>query len=249
MQSARKAAKKAAAKVSKQAAKAQPKKAAEPAPTGKKAAGKRAAKKAATRDGTPAAVAAVLEFVRGASGPVSGGAVAQAAQHADPDLPKTKWDGAGGFTEWVTTRVPEVGYARTRVGYAWDPARWGVEDIPLLRQVQQITDTPGLSREQYAAVLTAIADDVGTHPFTLAGTGKRVRDACQAAGVAVGRGTIDAVLKGVLYAGFTFEGQPDVHVIAEHWADNVIGLCRGARMELSEGDETVIREWVGGGLA
>jgi hypothetical protein len=57
------------------------------------------------------------------------------------------------------------------------------------------------------------------------------------------------VLKGVLYAGFTFEGRPDAHMIAEHWADNVVGLCRGARMELSEGDEKVIRDWVGGGLA
>jgi hypothetical protein len=247
--STRKATKKAATKAAEKAAKSLTKKAAEPAPTAKKVAGKHAAKKSASRDGGGAAVAAVVDFVRAASGPVSGGAVAQAAQHADPELPKTKWDGAGGFTEWVTTRVPEIGYARTRIGYAWDPARWGVEDIPLLRQVQQITDTPGLSRDQYAAVLTAIAEDVGARPFTLAGTGKRVRDACQAAGVAVGRGNIDAVLKGVLYAGFTFEGRPDVHVIAEHWADNVIGLCRGARMELSEGDEKEIRGWVGGGLA
>jgi NYN domain len=246
---ARKAATKAATKAVKKAANSLPTKAADPAPTAKKTPAKRPAKKSAAPASRGAAVAAVLEFVRGASGPVSGGAVAQAAQHADPDLPKTRWDGAGGFTEWVSTRVPEIGYARTRVGYAWDPARWGVEDIPLLRQVQQITDTPGLSRDQYAAVLTAIAEDVGAQPFTLAGTGKRVRDACQAAGVAVGRGNIDAVLKGVLYAGFTFEGRPDVYVIAEHWADNVIGLCRGARMELSEGDEKEIRGWVGGGLA
>jgi hypothetical protein len=214
----------------------------------KKTAGRRAAKKAAPAD-RGAAVAAVLEFVRGASGPVSGGAVAQAAQHADPDLPKTKWDGAGGFAEWLTTRVPEVGYARTRVAYAWDPARWGVEDTPLPRQVQQITDTPALSSEQYAALMTAIAEDVGANSFSIAGTGKRVRDACQAAGVAVGRGSVNFVLKGLLYSGFTFEGGPDVHVIAEHWADNVVGLCRGARMELTEGDENVIRDWVSGGLA
>jgi hypothetical protein len=213
-----------------------------------KPARKRAAKKAAAGRPDPA-VAAVLEFVRKANGPVSGGAVAQAAQQADPNLPKTKWDGAGGFTEWITTRVPEVGYARTRVGYAWDPERFGVEDIPLLRQVQQITDTPHLSRSQYAAVMAAIAEDVANHPFSLAATGKRVRDACQAAGVTVGRGAIDTVLKGILYAGFTFEGRPDVHVIAEHWADNVIGLCRGARRELTDVDDDIIRDWVGGGFA
>jgi hypothetical protein len=215
----------------------------------KKAARKRASKKAASSADRGSAVAAVLDFVRRASGPVSGGAVAHAAQQADPELPKTKWDGTGGFAEWLTTRVPEVGYARTRVAYAWDPARWGVEDIPLLRQVQQITDTPGLSREQYAGLMTAIAEDVATNPFSIAGTGKRVRDACQAAGIAVGRGSVNFVLKGLLYSGFTFEGGPDVHVIAEHWADNVVGLSRGARMELTEGDENVIRDWAGGGLA
>ena len=32
------------------------------------------------------------------------------------------------------------------------------------------------------------------------------------------------------------------------WADNVIGLCRGARMDLSKGDVAAIRAWVGGGL-
>jgi hypothetical protein len=220
-----------------------------PARTTKKSTGKRASKKAASAADRGEAVAAVLEFVRKASGPVSGSAVAQAAQHADPDLPKTRWDGAGGFAEWLTTRAPELGYARTRVAYAWDPARWGVEDTPLPRQVQQITDTPGLSRAQYAGLMTAIAEDVGTNPFSIAGTGKRVRDACQAAGLAVGRGSVNFVLKGLLYSGFTFEGGPDVHVIAEHWADNVVGLCRGARMELTEGDENVIRDWVSGGLA
>jgi hypothetical protein len=245
VRSAKKAAKQAAEQPGKAPAASKP--AAAPRSTRKGAAKKGAAKE--TADRPSAAVASVVDFVRKASGPVSGGAVAQAAQHADPDLPKTKWDGAGGFTEWVTARVPDIGYARTRIGYAWDPARAGIEDIPLLRQEQQITDPPRLSRDHSAAVLAAVAEDVAAHPFGLAATGRRVRDACQAAGVAVGRGAVETVLKGILYAGFTFEDRPDVHVIAEHWADNVIGLCRGARMELTEGDEKVIRDWVGGGLA
>ena len=36
--------------------------------------------------------------------------------------------------------------------------------------------------------------------------------------------------------------------IAEAWADNVVGLCRGARMELTAADEAAIDDWVGGGL-
>jgi hypothetical protein len=242
----KKAAKSTEAEPSKTAAGGTAKTAAEPAT--KAARGRSAAKAAAARDDRESAVAAVLDFVRQAAGPVSGSAVAQVARRAEPELPKNRWDGAGGFSDWMTGRVPQVGYAKTRIPYAWDPARFGIEDIPLMRQVRQITDTPGLSAQQYAALLTALAEDVAANDFELAGTSKRVRDACQTAGVAIGRGTVSFVLKGLLYSGFSFGDRPDVHVIAEHWADNVIGLCRGARMELTDGDEDEIRAWVSGGL-
>lgn len=217
---------------------------------------------AATTAGSLAARRAVLQRVRSADRPVPTGAVAQAAQQADPTLPATRWAGAGGFLPWLAQVVPELGVAaRPSPGYVWDPKRFGEADLPgaastapgtdptaLQRQVIAVTDTPGLSKENYRVLLTTLADDVRAHPFERATTARRVRDACQEAGAAVGRSTVNFVISGVLYAGLELTSDVTAEDIAEAWADNVIGLCRGARMELTEADEQAIDDWVGGGL-
>ncbi|MBE3073527.1 MAG: hypothetical protein IMZ75_01060 [Actinobacteria bacterium] len=56
------------------------------------------------------------------------------------------------------------------------------------------------------------------------------------------------MIAGVLYAGLDLTAKPSAKKVAETWADNVIGLCRGARMELNQQDVAAIRAWVGGGL-
>jgi hypothetical protein len=56
------------------------------------------------------------------------------------------------------------------------------------------------------------------------------------------------VINGVLYAGLDLTTKPTAKKVAETWADNVVGLCRGARMELGPKDVAAIRAWVGGGL-
>jgi hypothetical protein len=216
----------------------------------------------ATGAGSLAARRAVLQRVRSADRPVPTGAVAQAAQQADPTLPATRWAGAGGFLPWLAQAVPELGVAaRPSPGYVWDPKRFGEADLPgaaapapgtdptaLQRQVISVTDTPGLSRDNYRVLLTALAEDVRAHPFERAATARRVRDACQEAGAAVGRSTVNFVISGVLYVGLELDAEVTAEDVAEAWADNVIGLCRGARMELSEADEWAIDDWVGGGL-
>lgn len=216
----------------------------------------------AAAGGSLAARRAVLQRVRSADRPVPTGAVAQAAQQADPTLPATRWAGAGGFLPWLAQAVPELGVAaRPSPGYVWDPKRFGEADLPgaaapspgtdptaLQRQVIAVTDTPGLSKENYRVLLTALADDVRAHPFERAATARRVRDACQEAGAAVGRSTVNFVISGVLYVGLELDSTVTAEDVAEAWADNVIGLCRGARMELTEADEYAIDDWVGGGL-
>lgn len=210
--------------------------------------------------GSLAARRAVLQRVRSADRPVPTGAVAQAAQKADPTLPSTRWAGAGGFLPWLAQAVPELGVAaRPSPGYVWDPKRFGEADLPgaaatgtdptaLQRQVIAVTDTPGLSKENYRVLLTTLADDVRAHPFDRAETARRVRDACQEAGAAVGKSTVNFVISGVLYAGLELDSTVTAEDVAEAWADNVVGLCRGARMELTEADEIAIDDWVGGGL-
>lgn len=206
-----------------------------------------------------AARRAVLQRVRSADRPVPSGAAAQAAQQADPTLPSTRWAGTGGFFAWLTQAVPELGAAsRPAPGFVWDPKRFGEADLPgavadtdpttLQRQVITVTDVPGLSQANYRVLLTALTEDVRRTPFERIATSRRVRDTCQEAGAAVGRSTVNFVISGVLYAGLTLGPSVTVQQIATAWVENVVGLCRGARIELTEGDVAAIRSWVGGGL-
>jgi hypothetical protein len=206
------------------------------------------------RAGGGPARALVLRQVRTADRPLNGGSLAQAAQRAEPALASTSWDGSGGFFPWLATAVPEVAAS---AGFVWDPARFSEADLPgaggvdlppLQRQVVEVTEIPNLPTERYRALLTALADDVAAHPFDRPETARRVRDACQAAGEAIGKASVNTVIAGVLYAGLDLSAKPDTRTIAQTWADNVIGLCRGARMDLTTQDAAAIRTWVGGGL-
>jgi uncharacterized LabA/DUF88 family protein len=202
---------------------------------------------------------AVLRALREATGPLPGGKVAQIAQAADPGLPASSWAGAGGFFAWLEEHVAEVGTAsRPSPGYVWDATRFSEKDLPssaavddpavLRRQVVSVTDTPGLTTEQFGLVLTTLAHDVDTVPFDRAETARRVRDACQEAGANIGRGSVNFVMSAILYSGTELQAGTPVQAYAEALAGNVIGLCRGARMDLSAEDVRTIRSWVGGGL-
>ena len=224
------------------------------------AAGSAASPTAAAPGQAPAGPArkAVLRQVRSADKPLTGGVVAQVAQKADPTLLTSGWDGAGSFFPWLARAVPELGAAsRPAPGFVWDPKRFSEADLtsssgvdlpPLQRQVVEVTDIPNLPTERYRILLTALADDVRATTFDRPETSRRVRDACQAAGAAVGRASVNTVISGVLYAGLDLAARPTAKKVAETWADNVIGLCRGARMELGPQDVAAIRTWVSGGL-
>ncbi|MGN8244736.1 NYN domain-containing protein [Cellulomonas soli] len=209
--------------------------------------------------GALAARRAVLQRVRAADRPLPLGSVAQVAQAADPTLPGSGWGGPGGFTGWLGRSVPELGLAtKPSPGYVWDPKRFDEADLPgavtdvdadaLRRQVVAVTDTPGLTTDGYRVLLKTLAHDIATHPFERIATTRRVREACQKAGAQVGRATVNFVISGISYSGVELTTARTAKALAEAWADNVVGLCRGARMELSRADVAAIRAWVGGGL-
>jgi hypothetical protein len=205
-----------------------------------------------------AARKAVLQRVRTADRPVPLGAVAQLAQKTEPSLPETRWAGAGGFLPWLAKVVPEVGVSSRPPGYVWDPKRFGEADLPgevtdmapsaLQRQVVAVTDTPGLSQTTYRVLLTALAADLAAHPFDRAETSRRVRDVCQKSGAKIGRSTVNFVIGGIIFAGLELTPTTGAGDLALAWTENVVGLCRGARMQLSPGDVAAIGSWVGGGL-
>ena len=204
------------------------------------------------------AAAAVRRLLQSAAGPVVGATLAQTALQVDPNLPASGWNRHGGFAAWLMANVPEVGWSsRPAPGYGWDLRRFTEADLPagdlveltaLQRQVAAVTDIPSLSTEQYAMLLNALAKDVNANAFYRTETSKRVRDICQEAGVAVGRGSINYVIQGLLYSGQTLQPPANVTELAEAWAGNVEGLCRGARMEVGVDGLAEVRAWVGGGL-
>jgi NYN domain len=210
--------------------------------------------------GSPSSPArkAVLRLVRCADHPLTGTEVAQAAQEAEPYMLISGWEGAESFFPWLAQAVPELGTAPCPdPGFVWDPKRFSEADLasagginlpPLQRQVVDVTDIPNLPAERYRKLLTALADDVRSEPFVRAETARRVRDACQAAGASIGRASVNTVIAGLLYSGLDLTTKPTAKKVAETWADNVIGLCRGARMDLGPHDLAAIRAWVGGGL-
>ena len=227
-----------------------------PPQTPAKAPTKKAA--AATPPPSSAARKAVLQRVQAADRPVPLGTIAQLAQKTEPTLPETRWAGAGGFLPWLARNVPEVGVSSRPPGFVWDANRFGEADLPgavadtsssaLQRQVVAVTDTPGLSASNYRVLLTALAADLKAHPFDRAETSRRVRDACRKAGAQVGRSTVNFVIGGIIFAGLELKPTTKAADLALAWADNVVGLCRGARMQLSPGDAAAIGAWVGGGL-
>jgi hypothetical protein len=212
--------------------------------------------KAAAPPSTTPARKAILRLVRSADRPLTGGDVARAAQKADPALDNSGWDGVGSFFPWLARTVPELGAAsRPAPGFVWDPKRFSEADLPggvnlppLQRQVVEVTDIPNLPTERYRVLLTALAEDVSTVPFDRPETARRVRDACQAAREPIGRASVNTVISGVLYSGLDLTAKTTAMKVAGTWADHVVGLCRGARMELSAQDVAAIRAWVGGGL-
>ena len=206
----------------------------------------------------PAARRAVLRRVRGADSPLKGGEVANVAHKADPTLPASDWQGAGGFFAWLNAAVPEVRWAtKPAPGFVWDPKRFSETDLPglepvdlppLQRQVVDVTEIPNLPASLYRTLLDTLAADVATTPFVRPETARRVRDACQAQGATIGRASVNTVISGILYAGLDLTAKPGAEVLAETWADNVVGLCRGARMDLRPQDVVAIRTWVSGGI-
>jgi len=126
--------------------------------------------------------------------------------------------------------------------------RGKVELAPLQRQITSVTDVPNLREEFYAVLLRSLAEDVAKEPFDRDATSRRVWEACQAADANVGRSSVKQVVDGVLYAGLDLRRKPPVKKLAETWADHVVGLCRGARIDLDKQELAAARQWVTGGL-
>ncbi|WP_454130692.1 NYN domain-containing protein [Microbacterium lacticum] len=210
-----------------------------------------------------AAMSAVRHLAESSPHPVALSAAAAAALRAEPDLRESSWDNSGSFSSWLQSSLPDLRVDTRAPGHVWDPARFSEADVPippepsvtrtpdqeeLHRQVSSITEVPPLSQASYRALLEQLAFDLALYPFSRTETSKRVRDECAQSDRPVGRAAVNFVINGLLFAGADLEGEPSASDLAAVWSENVLGLCRGARIELSAEDLDEVTTWVSGGL-
>lgn len=210
-----------------------------------------------------AAANAVRHLAESAARPVALSAAAAAALRVEPYLRDSNWDDSGSFSAWLERTLPDLSVDTRTPGYVWDATRFSQADIPeptptsaapapgpdeLQRQVSSITEVPPLSQSAYRALLEQLAFDLALFPFSRTETSKRVRDECAQSDSPIGRASINFVINGLLFAGADLQGEPTASDLAAIWSENVLGLCRGARIELSPAELEEVASWVSGGL-
>jgi len=182
------------------------------------------------------------------------------------DLRAFQWRGAGSFKGFLERLdIEPIRISEADTGYIFDPERhadpaeaeeedWFGERWPDLARfaesIHELTDTPYLSPEQYAVVLSEMAAEINECGFHMTRTSKAVRDRCYGRGIMVPRAAVSFLLKGLSYSGYPLHeaGPHSVEELGRAVADNTLTLCQRAQMEPNEEQEEEIRKWILGGL-
>lgn len=202
---------------------------------------------------------AIRAAVRASDRPIVSAAAAQAALKVDPALKETAWLGAGAFRAFLALYVDDLVYESSPPpGYVYDPTRHTAEDVPrrepipdldpFLQQICSITGAPALTSARYAALFTALAEDLDESPFNRIVTPKRVRDRTDLRGASVTRNAISFVVNGLIYSGVTLTHGVTVRELGYGWVANLKTLCANARLVLSPSDDQQIEGWIVGGI-
>jgi hypothetical protein len=135
------------------------------------------------------------------------------------------------------------------------------ESLPSLeefvRRVGQVTGAPDLAPQQYALVFHGIVAELQKiaseeRTYNTYQSSRAISDWCAERGVAISRGDVALILKGIIFQdGIRFSKQPGSYT-AEELAvivrKNIKALCRRSRLEISEYEERLLDEWILGGL-
>jgi hypothetical protein len=201
------------------------------------------------------AAEAVRRIVAASTTPLPGATAAAAGQRAVPGIAAAGWGAAGGFSAFVRERLPELELVRNDSG-GWliDPKRHSVGDIvaetapdDVVARVCRVTRAPRLSGAQYAVLFEELSKAAPAQPL-LGRIGADVRERAAAVGTPVGRGAVNFVVQGLVYAGADpRQGQRSGRELARAWRENVGTLCRQAGMELTPEDEIALDAWILGG--
>jgi hypothetical protein len=171
------------------------------------------------------------------------------------------WAGTGSFKKLLAlVDLPGIAISAAPE-YLYDPRRHtlppgsqaasagepATPQAELIARISQVTDIPRLSSHEFRALFEELAAEVAAHGFNRTGTSRAVRDRCLERGEHIGRGAVNFVLNGLLYAGRPPQPGDDARTLASSFSDNAVLLCQNARMELSGAEVAHLHAWITGG--
>jgi hypothetical protein len=208
-------------------------------------------------------VQVVARMVAESPEPVVMGRAAQAAQQEiGPLLTETQWLGRSTFKNLLLSagELPFQVVASPLPGFLYDLARHqqpsdrtvgdglgelGAEMASFIRRINQLTDAPKLTPQQYSVLFRVIANELGRAPYNVMGTGKAVRDQCVERGVPISRQSVTTVLRGLAYAGYKFaRAAHRPENVADAYRGNLLNQLRRAQVTLGEDELLLLDEWL-----
>jgi len=176
----------------------------------------------------------------------------------------SRWAGAGTFRDLLEGREnPGFAISALKPGYIYDPARHQLpidgrpEELvgdpqlnALAYRVHQLTDTPYLTRGDYARVFRLTAEEVNDHGYFLTRTSKSVRDRCIEEGSPIARASVNFILRGITFGGHRFgqNGAEEPLALGACFFRNVVSLCDTAGIALDDHERETLSDWILGEL-
>ncbi len=176
----------------------------------------------------------------------------------------TRWAGAGTFRDLLEGREnPGFAISALKPGYIYDPMRHQLpidgrpEELvgdpqlnALAYRVHQLTDTPYLTRGDYARVFRLTAEEVNDHGYFLTRTSKSVRDRCIEEGSPIARASVNFILRGITFGGHRFgqNGPEEPLDLGACFFRNVVSLCDTAGIALDDHERETLSDWILGEL-
>jgi hypothetical protein len=176
----------------------------------------------------------------------------------------TRWAGAGTFRDLLEGREnPGFAISALKPGYIYDPSRHQlpVDGRPeelvgdpqlnaLAYRVHQLTDTPYLTRGDYARIFRLTAEEVNEHGYFLTRTSKSVRDRCIEEGSPIARASVNFILRGITFGGHRFgqSGAEEPLDLGACFFRNVVSLCDTAGIALEDQERETLSDWILGEL-
>jgi hypothetical protein len=176
----------------------------------------------------------------------------------------TRWAGAGTFRDLLEGREnPGFAISALKPGYIYDPSRHQLpidgrpEELvgdpqlnALAYRVHQLTDTPYLTRGDYARVFRLTAEEVNDHGYFLTRTSKSVRDRCIEEGSPIARASVNFILRGITFGGHRFgqNGPEEPLDLGACFFRNVVSLCDTVGIELENDERETLADWILGEL-